>query len=83
MYLIMQFPPFSCYFLFLVSKYSPQHSVFNHPQFMLFLHSERPSFISVQNNRYFIFCCAESCMWDLRFSWQWSFKSSLLGCDTV
>jgi hypothetical protein len=32
----LQFPPFSRYFNPLRSKYSPQHPVLKHPQYMLF-----------------------------------------------
>jgi hypothetical protein len=42
--------PFSCYFMFLRSKYSPQHPVLKHPQSMLCPSYYRPSFTPVQNN---------------------------------
>jgi len=48
---IMQSYPASRRFLPLTSKYSPQHPVLRHPQFMFFSLCERPSFTPVQNNR--------------------------------
>jgi hypothetical protein len=35
--LIMQFPPISCQFISLQSKYSPQHPVLKHPQSVFLL----------------------------------------------
>jgi hypothetical protein len=49
--LIMLFSPFSCHFLPLRSKYSPQHRILKHPQSMFFPSCERPSLAPVQNNR--------------------------------
>jgi hypothetical protein len=45
--LIVQLPPFSCYFIPLWSKYSTQIPVLKHPQSMLFL-CERPSFTLIK-----------------------------------
>jgi hypothetical protein len=47
----MQFSPTSCYFIFLRSKYSPQHPVLIHPQSMFFPWCLRPSFTPIQNHR--------------------------------
>ena len=49
--LIMQFPPLPCYPVPSRPKYSPQHSILEHPQ-PAFLHQcQRPSFTPIQNNR--------------------------------
>jgi hypothetical protein len=47
----MQFPPISCHFIFLRTKYSPEHPVLKHPQSTFFPLSQRPSFTPIQNHR--------------------------------
>jgi hypothetical protein len=46
----MQSSPASHHFLPLKGKYSPQHPVLKHPQFVPFPYCERPTFITTLNN---------------------------------
>jgi hypothetical protein len=43
----MQFSPPSCHFIPLWSKYSPQHPVLKHPQFMFLSYCQRPCFTPI------------------------------------
>jgi len=38
--------------VYLIFKLSPQHSVFEYPQFRFLNQNDRPNFISAQNTRY-------------------------------
>jgi hypothetical protein len=49
--LTVQFSPLSCYFLPLMSKYSPQHPVLKHPQSVFLPYCERPSFTPIKRIR--------------------------------
>jgi hypothetical protein len=48
-FLIVQLHPFSCYFIPLWSKYSPQNPFLKDPQCMLLPECERQSFTPIQN----------------------------------
>jgi len=41
--LIMLFSTYSCYFPYITSRYSPQHSAFQHLQSVFFPQGDRPS----------------------------------------
>jgi hypothetical protein len=50
-FIIMQFSLTSCHFSILWSKYSPQHPILKHPQYILLPWSQRSSFTPIQNHR--------------------------------
>jgi hypothetical protein len=58
--LIMQFSPTSGHFISLRSRYSPQHPVLKHRQYMFLSLRQRPSFTTIQNNHRQNYSCVYS-----------------------
>jgi hypothetical protein len=66
----MQYPPASCHFLHLRSKYSPQHPVLNHPQSMFFPQCENITAEVIIQMSYFMGSVLGQLFWRKNKQWR-------------